>query len=162
MQFDIFEDYIIYRRAYLTDADANKTLNFGENVVLVTNDNIRVQAYFLKQRGTLFNKSHTIVCFLGNSSTLSQRIELAKNFFNYCTTNVLLVEHRGYGVSTGTPTENGFYLDAKSAIEFLLSRNDLDKNKILLFGEGIGGAVAINTGRLGIILFFIKYKVFCY
>ena len=37
----------------------------------------------------------------------------------------------------------GLYMDAEAAIEFLLSRRDIDKRKIILFGRSLGGAVAI-------------------
>jgi cephalosporin-C deacetylase-like acetyl esterase len=38
------------------------------------------------------------------------------------------------------------YLDARSAIEYVFSRDDLDKTKINIYGEDIGAAVAVDTG----------------
>ncbi len=40
----------------------------------------------------------------------------------------------------------GFYLDAEAACAYLYTRNDIDKSKIILYGQSIGGAVAIHTG----------------
>ena len=37
----------------------------------------------------------------------------------------------------------GLYLDAEAGLDFLLSRRDIDKRKIILFGRSLGGAVAI-------------------
>ena len=34
-------------------------------------------------------------------------------------------------------------MDAQAALEFLLSRRDIDKRKIIIFGRSLGGAVAI-------------------
>ena len=34
-------------------------------------------------------------------------------------------------------------MDAEAAMEFLISRRDIDRRKILLFGRSLGGAVAI-------------------
>ena len=59
---------------------------------------------------------------------------------------ILLLEYRGCGLSRGKPSEKGLYLDAKAAIDYAFSRDDLDKSKINLFGENIGAAVAINAG----------------
>lgn len=56
-----------------------------------------------------------------------------------------MVEYRGYGLSTGAANERGFYSDARSAIDYLLNRHDLDHNQIFLFGRSLGGAVVIDV-----------------
>ena len=38
----------------------------------------------------------------------------------------------------------GFELDSQAALSYLLSRNDIDTNKIVIFGRSLGGAVAIS------------------
>ena len=55
-----------------------------------------------------------------------------------------MVEYRGYGFSQGSPCEKGFYKDAESSIDYLLSRSDVNKDKIIAFGQSIGGAVVID------------------
>lgn len=57
--------------------------------------------------------------------------------------NVLLVEYRGFGNSSGRPSEKGFQYDAMAALDFMLSRTDLDHTKIFVFGSSLGGAVAL-------------------
>lgn len=60
--------------------------------------------------------------------------------------NILMVSYRGYGLSGGSPTENGIRLDAQAALEYLLSRDGEGKvnpTKIVVYGQSIGGAVAI-------------------
>ena len=37
----------------------------------------------------------------------------------------------------------GLYLDAEAGLDFLLTRRDIDRRKIILFGRSLGGAVAI-------------------
>jgi len=37
----------------------------------------------------------------------------------------------------------GFELDSEAALSYLLSRTDIDTNKIVIFGRSLGGAVAI-------------------
>lgn len=37
----------------------------------------------------------------------------------------------------------GFELDSEAALSYLLSRTDIDTNKIVVFGRSLGGAVAI-------------------
>ena len=55
-----------------------------------------------------------------------------------------MVEYRGYGFSQGFPCEKGFYKDAESSIDHLLARSDVNKEKIIAFGQSIGGAVVID------------------
>lgn len=49
-----------------------------------------------------------------------------------------MVEYRGYGLSEGSPSEYGLYTDAQSAIDYILQRGDIDRNKIILFGRSLG------------------------
>ena len=51
--------------------------------------------------------------------------------------------YRGYGDSEGTPSEEGLKLDAEATLEYALSRGDINKDKIIIFGISLGGAVAI-------------------
>jgi uncharacterized protein len=56
---------------------------------------------------------------------------------------VLLVEYRGYGVSTdsGPPTEEGLYRDGAAALEFL-SEAGVPAERIVLWGTSLGTGVA--------------------
>jgi hypothetical protein len=59
---------------------------------------------------------------------------------------VLLVEYRGYGGNPGSPSESGLYLDGRAAIDFLAARG-VAPDRIVLYGESLGGAVAIELAR---------------
>ena len=58
--------------------------------------------------------------------------------------NVLLLEYRGYGESTGTPDEVGLKIDAQTGLDYIRQRADLSDSKIVVYGQSLGGAVAIN------------------
>jgi pimeloyl-ACP methyl ester carboxylesterase len=55
-----------------------------------------------------------------------------------------MLEYRGYGLSTGTPNEQGLVIDAQTGLDYIRSRDDLKNGKIVVFGQSIGGAVAID------------------
>jgi pimeloyl-ACP methyl ester carboxylesterase len=58
--------------------------------------------------------------------------------------NVLLIDYRGYGRSTGgEPSESKVYEDAESAWNFLVTRKRIDPSQIMIYGHSLGGAVAI-------------------
>ncbi|MBN2169292.1 MAG: alpha/beta hydrolase [Actinobacteria bacterium] len=54
---------------------------------------------------------------------------------------MLLVDYRGYGKSEGEPDEEGLYMDAFGAVEWLNDKGVEDKD-IVVFGKSLGGAVA--------------------
>lgn len=49
-----------------------------------------------------------------------------------------MVEYRGYGLSDGSPSESGLYMDARTAIDYLLTRSDVDTDHIVVFGSSLG------------------------
>ncbi len=56
---------------------------------------------------------------------------------------VLAFDYRGYGRSSGRPSERGTYLDARAARDALRSRESIDGARVLYLGESLGGAVAL-------------------
>jgi hypothetical protein len=57
---------------------------------------------------------------------------------------VLAYDYRGYGLSDGSPTEAGVYLDAAAAFDSEVARGT-DPGAIVCFGESVGGAVSIEV-----------------
>lgn len=77
----------------------------------------------------------------GNAGNISHRIDYLKMFqrMGYAT---LLIDYRGYGRSSGAPSEQGTYVDAGAAWQYLLDRRQLKPQDIVVFGESLGGGVA--------------------
>jgi fermentation-respiration switch protein FrsA (DUF1100 family) len=57
--------------------------------------------------------------------------------------NVLALDYRGYGASEGTPSLAGMQLDIDAAMRSLLAHKGVDPNRIVIFGQSLGGALAI-------------------
>lgn len=55
-----------------------------------------------------------------------------------------MLEYRGYGLSTGAPDEAGLKIDAQTGLDYIRERADLKDSKIIIYGQSLGGAVAIN------------------
>ena len=104
---------------------------------LATSDGERVHAWFLphpEARGAVL-VSH------GNAGNIEMRLELARAYLALGW-SVLLYDYRGYGKSTGSPSEEGTYLDAEAAYEHLANVEGLAPGRIVLHGESLGVAVA--------------------
>lgn len=84
---------------------------------------------------------HGVVLLLhGNAGSIADRIDYLPRF-NAMGHAVLLVDYRGYGASSGRPSEPGTYADAQAAWAWLVARG-FGPQDIVVAGESLGGAVA--------------------
>lgn len=115
-----------------------------ESVNIRTNSSITIHAYWIRHAGDKGRRVPTFLYFHGNAGNIGHRLQNTSHIYNFLHCNVLMVEYRGYGLSTGAPNERGFYSDARAAMDWLLNRHDLDHQQIVLFGRSLGGAVAVD------------------
>jgi pimeloyl-ACP methyl ester carboxylesterase len=82
-----------------------------------------------------------VLFFHGNAGNISHRLDYLLMFhrLHYST---LIVDYRGYGRSTGTPSEKGTYRDAEAAWDHLRHARMARPQDVVLAGESLGGAVA--------------------
>jgi len=71
-------------------------------------------------------------------------IKIVYDVINQVRVNIILLSYRGFGLSNGVPSEEGFKLDAEAALNYIKNRKDLKNSPIILYGLSIGGAVAID------------------
>jgi abhydrolase domain-containing protein 13 len=115
-----------------------------ESVQIKNADKVQFHAFWIRHPGEKGRFVPTVVYFHGNAGNAGHRLQNASGIYHYLSCNVLMVEYRGYGLSTGHPCERGMFSDARKAIDYLHSRHDLDHSQIILFGRSLGGAVAID------------------
>jgi fermentation-respiration switch protein FrsA (DUF1100 family) len=82
-----------------------------------------------------------VLLFHGNAGSIADRIDYLPHF-NAMGHAVLLVDYRGYGSSTGKPSETGTYADAQAAWHWLTVERGFKPVDITVVGESLGGAVA--------------------
>ena len=82
-----------------------------------------------------------VLLFHGNAGSIADRIDYLPHF-NAMGYAVLLVDYRGYGASTGKPSESGTYADARAAWHWLTLERGFKTADITVVGESLGGAVA--------------------
>lgn len=83
----------------------------------------------------------TVLFFHGNAGNISHRLDYLL-MFNHMRFTTLIVDYRGYGESTGAPSEEGTYRDADAAWEYLRDARSLRSQDVVIAGESLGGAVA--------------------
>jgi len=110
-----------------------------EEVFFYSNDGIKLHGWFFPSK----EDKGTIIFLHGNAENIGTHINSALWFINEGY-NVFVFDYRGYGKSEGRPTILGVHIDAESAIKFILSKEGISKN-LIIFGQSIGGAIAITT-----------------
>lgn len=83
----------------------------------------------------------TVLFFHGNAGNISHRMEYL-SMFHGLGYNTFIFDYRGYGNSSGAPSEQGTYQDAQAAWRYLTEERSIPPGRIILFGESLGGAIA--------------------
>ncbi|MDH3609730.1 MAG: alpha/beta hydrolase, partial [Gammaproteobacteria bacterium] len=114
-----------------------------ENLTLNTPDNERINAWYIPTNN---QTAKTVLFFHGNAGNISHRLETIK-IYNQLGLNFLIFDYRGFGISTGKPTEEGTYLDADTAWQYLIEEKKLNPEEIILAGRSLGGGVAAELAK---------------
>jgi fermentation-respiration switch protein FrsA (DUF1100 family) len=99
-----------------------------------------------KLHGWLFplpEKSPLILFFHGNAGNISHRLDNVRLLLNQGL-SVFIFDYRGYGKSTGRPSEKGLYRDGIAAYDHLVREEHITSENIVLFGRSLGAAVAVD------------------
>jgi fermentation-respiration switch protein FrsA (DUF1100 family) len=110
-----------------------------EDVRIRTSDGVTLHGWMIPCDGS----DMTLLFFHGNAGNIGDRVDNIRRFHEIGL-QVFILDYRGYGLSEGTPSEQGLYEDAQAAYAHLLSRDDVDKERITIFGRSLGGAVAVD------------------
>jgi uncharacterized protein len=87
-----------------------------------------------------------LLFFHGNAGNVSHRLD-SLQIFHDLGLEVLIFDYRGYGQSTGSPSEKGLYRDARAAWDWMVDEQGLPAERIVLFGRSMGGAVAAHLAE---------------
>jgi fermentation-respiration switch protein FrsA (DUF1100 family) len=112
-----------------------------EDVSLTTSDNERLHGWYIPAA----NSRGVLLFFHGNAGNISHRLDSTK-IFHELGLDTLIIDYRGYGQSTGKATEQGTYLDAQAAWDYLINNRGIPADRILIFGRSLGGAVGAWLG----------------
>ena len=103
-------------------------------------DGVGLHGWFLPHAHPLA----TILYCHGNGGNLTDRAYIAQLLHDRDGAAVLIFDYRGYGRSEGRPNEQGILADARAARAWLASRSGIPEPEIVMMGESLGGAVAVD------------------
>ena len=109
-----------------------------EPVKIVTADGLTLLSWYHRPPTA---DAPLVVLFHGNGGTIEIRAAKAKAYID-AGFGVLLVEYRGYGGNSGSPSEAGLYADGRAALAFAAAQG-VASNRWILIGESLGTGVAV-------------------
>jgi uncharacterized protein len=83
----------------------------------------------------------TILYFQGNAGEIGDR-PLRFNYYHSRGFGVAYLSYRGFGGSSGSPSETGLIADANAAYDWLIAKG-VEPSRIALLGESLGSGVAV-------------------
>ena len=145
-----FQRNLLYHPNVNSYSDDKILVNI-KKVKIKTNDNIDLISWYHKKN----KKDYKTILFLhGNAGSLENRIHKINHFKNM-NVNFLIIAWRGFSGNEGSPSEEGLYEDANAAVRWL-EFNGIKKKNIIIYGESLGTAIALeiaqNKNFAGIIL----------
>ena len=112
-----------------------------ESVRLTTSDGETLVAWQLEPERPIAD----VVYFHGNGGNLSIWLPVFA-MLNASGLRVLAVDYRGYGLSTGRPSEAGVYRDAVAVAQHSLRTRE-PARPLVFWGRSLGGAIAASATR---------------
>ncbi|MEE2980068.1 MAG: alpha/beta hydrolase [Pseudomonadota bacterium] len=109
-------------------------------VTVTTADGLNLTAW---HRPPTRDGAPTLVYFHGNAGHIGHRGSKARPYLD-AGYGVMLASWRGYGGNPGSPTEDGFYDDARAALDFLAAAG-VPANRVVVYGESIGSGPAVQV-----------------
>jgi len=112
-----------------------------ESIEVRTEDGETLHGWWVPAPGGDKASRGTVLLFHGNAGNISHRLDYLQ-LFNRLGYATLAVDYRGYGRSSGSPSEEGTYRDSLAAWTWLVQSRETKPRDIVIAGESLGGAVA--------------------
>lgn len=128
----LFQDKLIFRPTPLSQGYSFQFEHDFEEYELKTTDGELINALFFPS----YEASKKVVLYLHGNRHHLQRWAKHHNTFNQLGYDFFALDYRGFGKSTGTPSEAGLYKDVEAAWQWLKER--YPPENIVIYGRSLG------------------------
>jgi fermentation-respiration switch protein FrsA (DUF1100 family) len=108
-----------------------------DNVTLKTADGVQLSSWFVPAE----DSGPTVLFCHGNGGNIMHRLDTI-NILHNLRLNCFIFDYRGYGDSEGKPSEEGTYLDATAAYNWLTKVRNIPATRIIILGRSLGASIA--------------------
>lgn len=135
----LIENRLMYHPSLERVPPSQVGLTAVEEIEIATGDGHTVLAWL----GKAAPGQPTLLYFHGNGGSLANRSERMRKYLEQGR-GMLMMTYRGYGGSTGSPSERANVADGKRAFDWLV-QHGVSPADIVLYGESIGSGVAVQV-----------------
>lgn len=131
----------IYPRWVISEADQRPP---GEHVEVLhlECDGVKVEAWLIAAPTASEQNPSPLAVFAHGNGELIDQWQDRLNGYPQRGISLLLVEYRGYGRTSGSPSQKSIVGDFVQAIDTVTARPEIDGDKLILHGRSLGGGVA--------------------
>jgi fermentation-respiration switch protein FrsA (DUF1100 family) len=133
----LFQRNLLYFPIRWSEAEARRANPGFEEVRIVTSDGEKLHAWIQFVESSPW----TVVIFHGNAGNLSYH-QATLLPFRKLGLQAILFDYRGYGLSSGHPTEKGLMLDGEAVTDYVGKTLGVSRERIVYFGQSLGSGVA--------------------
>lgn len=134
----MLDQLLVYHPAPWEDRDWARLSGLPlEDVWFNAQDGTRLFGWYVRVSGS----PAVLLWCHGNAGNITHRLENLALLYR-TGLSVFLFDYRGYGRSSGAPSEDGLYQDALAAYDYLVEIKRVPPERIVLFGRSMGAAVA--------------------
>jgi fermentation-respiration switch protein FrsA (DUF1100 family) len=130
-----------------------------EDVWFKAKDGVELNGWFFPGSTNSSRSSLAVLLCHGNAGNIGHRLEMCRALLE-TGVSVFVFDYRGYGRSRGRPSEEGTYLDAQGAYQWLQQKGFSPTN-IIAYGESLGGGVAGELAMRETLAGLILQSTFC-
>ncbi len=134
----LFQRSFIYFPSRWDERAASRANPGYEEVHIPTTDGETLHGWLLRRESAPW----TVVIFHGNAGNLEVH-EAVMAPFRALDTQVLLFDYRGYGLSTGKPTQAGLLRDGEAVVSYVERNLGVPRDRMVYFGNSLGTGVAV-------------------
>ena len=137
----LLQERMIFLRQPLPDAarQAVRNLSGTMEIEVTAADGTRLHGW-LRHTAEETASPGLVIYFGGNAEEVSWQIHDAEALAPW---SIAAFNYRGYGLSDGSPSEAALVADAFAVYDRLAAREDVDPNRIVIFGRSLGSGVAV-------------------
>jgi alpha-beta hydrolase superfamily lysophospholipase len=145
-----YEQQFVYAPTSLVKKTPRDAGMAFDSVALLSADGVTIQGWFVPAQPSPVPASTndpaaplTVLCFHGRRGNLSDSLDKV-HLFHDIGLDVFAIDYHGFGASSGTPDENALAGDAMSAYFYAVDKRGVKPERLYIFGEDLGAAVAID------------------